>query len=79
MKRNEYTSKQTLHVFDLLGFEVIDTPVDVIVYLFHRNIPDEIIVDKISLISNTIINKQLENVGIPDWIFDSLYENLKQQ
>lgn len=76
MKRNEYESKKILIVFDSIGFEVITIPVNTIVYLFHRSIPDEVIVDKIPLISNTVIKKQLENVGIPDWIFDSLYDML---
>ena len=77
MKRNEYESKQTLNVFKTLGFEPFDTGVDAITYLFHRDIPDEIIVDKIPLISHTIIEKQLKNIGLPDWVFDSLYFNLK--
>lgn len=77
MKSNEYDSEQTLNVFKTLGFEIIPTSVDIIYYLFHKDIIDEVIVDKISSISHTIIEKQLENIGVPQWIFDSLYANIK--
>ena len=77
MKRNEYESKQTLNVFQTLGFETFETGINEITYLFHKDIPDEIIVDKIPLISNAILKKQLTNIGLPDWVFDSLYLNLK--
>ncbi len=46
MKRNEYESSQVINVFEALGFEVFPTSVESIVYFYHRDIPDEIIVDK---------------------------------
>lgn len=75
MKLDQYESKQTLNVFNKLGFEIVTTN-EYMDYLYHRDIPDEVIVDKKQLISNQIINKSISNVGIPDWIFDSLYENI---
>ncbi len=75
MRLDQYESKQTLIVFKKLGFETITTN-EHMDYLYHRDILDEIIVDKKQLISNQIINRSIHNVGIPDWIFDSLYENL---
>lgn len=76
MKHNEYESKQTLIVFKTLGFEDIGVETPEITYLYHRDIPDEIIVDNTLKISYKVISKQLQNIGINDWIFDSLYKNL---
>jgi len=75
LKLDQYESKQALIVFKKLGFEITTTN-EYMDYLYYRDIPDEIIVDKKQVISNQIINKSICNVGISDWIFDSLYENL---
>ena len=76
MKQNTYESNQVIIVFKKLGFEIFKTSVNEIIYFYHKDIQDEVFVDKIPLISNRVIQKQLENIGLTEWAFDSLYEQL---
>lgn len=76
MKINQYNSEQVLKVFQVLGFETI-TENEFMSYLYHTDIMDEVIIDKKPKISNTVISKSLYNIKLNDWVFDSLYTNLK--
>ena len=75
MKLDQYTSEQSLKVFQVLGFKII-TENDFMMYMYHGDIMDEIIIDKKTEISNIVLDKSLSNIGLNDWVFDSLYNNL---
>ena len=75
MKFDSYSSKQTLLVFDKLGFKcILDN--EYVNYLFHPGILEEVFVDKTHEIANEVISKSLCDIKLNEWIFDSLYENL---
>lgn len=75
MNLGSYDSNQTLKVFRALGFEsIVDN--EFTTYLYNRVSNDEVFVDKTTNIGSEIIEKQLRDIHVHEWVFDALYTNL---
>ena len=68
MKINQYTSEQTLKVFQTLGFKIV-TENEFMSYLYQSDIMDEVIIGKKPEISNSVISRSLCNIKLDDWVF----------
>ena len=73
MKLETYNSQTTLEVFKKLGFEIV-VENEYVYYLFHQGIRNEIFVDKQRTIEFEVLEKQLCNIKLDTWVFDSLYD-----